>query len=171
MKHKVGISIVAIVIFLGVAAYFLWAMFGFWIYDPSCYIEEGFAQELLTEMKEKYGIIVPKDATFVKGYNAYHQQDSYVVVVLECTRKVDMDVNNSSDVSEYIRELLSLDERWSDFGVDNNKVASDWFEEMGGLMQYGSKNKEIDYTYISVSFEGDKTVIRLKGYRPSQMFS
>ncbi len=166
---KIALIISASVAVLLIVAFIFWAMFGFWLYDPSGEIEKGFSPELIEEMENRYGISVPKNAVFLDGYNLYHPQDSFVVVYFEVPSE---DFKNKDKLSEniYIRNLLSLDYNWSFDGAAGMVSHYEWFEKMGGEMENSLTKKDTSYTSLEYSFENDMLVLRFMGWRPTQIF-
>ena len=168
-RKKLALIVSASVAVLLVVACVFWAMFGFWLYDPSGEIENGFSPELIEEMKIRYGITVPENAVFLSGYNLYHPQDSFVVVYFEVPFDT---LKNKDKLSEniYIRNLLSIDEKWCFGGTGGMVFHYEWFEKMGGEMENSLTKKDTSYTSLEYSFENDKLILRLIGWRPTQMF-
>ena|GEM_PF-4086972 len=169
-RKKIALIILVSVTIVLIIAFLFYAVFGFfWLYDPSGEIERDFSPELIREMENRYGITVPKNSVFLNGYNLYHPQDSYVIVFFEVPLENFKNKDNLSE-SIYIRNLLSLDETWSFEGTNSMVFHDDWFGKMGGEMQNSLTKKDTSYTSLEYSFENDKVLLRLIGWRPTQMF-
>jgi len=131
-------------------------------------IKKGFSPQLLDCLQTQYGITIPEEAEFLKGYNLPGFQDPFVAILFECPIKE----NAESDyaMSQYLKQLLKLDDRYSFAGADIEQFfGSEWYAELCGKMQWMLQG--YGYTYISYNIEPDKLVIRFTGWRPRKTFS
>ena len=152
------IVIVLLLLLIGTFAYFRWA------FDTSFQkteIQEGFSATLLEELQTRYGITIPKDAQFIKGYNLPGWRDSFVAILFECP------INNTSDS---LHQLLKLDSnRYPGVGSDTKQFyGSVWYDELGGVMEYATTDN--NFTTISYTVHLDRIRIRVIGWRPSREF-
>lgn len=132
-------------------------------------IKQGFSQQLLNELETRYGITIPEEAQFIKGYNCLNMRDNYVSILFECP--VSETYEDDDHMAAYMKQLLTLGTRYSGASKDTPQfIGSEWYEELGGQMEWMLEDESIDYTYISYNIEANKLVIRFTGWRPGAIF-
>ena len=120
---------------------------------------DGFSDALTDGLYEQYGITIPEDAKFIKGLYSRVMNDSAVVVLFECPLN-----DADEDLSKYVYEIMKLDKKgYRSASREYAEIAADWFEEMGGHLEYGFNS---EFSYISFSVKDDKLLIRFIGTRP-----
>lgn len=129
-------------------------------------IKKGFSAELLKELQTQYGITIPEEAKFIKGYNT-GGTDNFVLICFECPITDNYALENHN---EYIRQLLKLDAaRYQGSGL-NQSDGTDLAAELGGKMDYEITDSNTSYTSIKYKIEGGKMLIRFHGWRPKTTF-
>lgn len=168
MKHKWPLILLAGIVVLsllvgGFIGYFHWA---FRTSFQKTEIKEGFSPELLEELQTQYGITIPEEAQFIKGYNLPGWQDSYVAILFEYPLAQSI----AGDSTNFVRQLLKLDStRYPGFGSDRKQFhESDWYDELGGTMEFATGDGK--YTTISYTAQQSKIIIRIIGWRPGEEF-
>lgn len=163
MKHKILIPLGALIIVGLFLVYGLYAWNGLF---GETEIKKGFSTELLEGLQTQYGITVPEDAKFIKGYNT-GGTDNFVLIHFECPVT---DNSAAEDHSKYIKQLLKLDAaRYQGSGL-NQRDGTDLAAELGGKMDYEIADNSISYTSIKYKIEGSKLLIRFHGWRPKTTF-
>lgn len=171
MKHKWLITLCILVILPLILAgafltYLKWAFNT--SFQPS-EIAEGFSLELLEVLQNRYGITIPEDAQFIKGYNLPGWRDSYMAVLFELP--ITGTYKSGYHMSDYIRQRLNLGTRYPGPGKDAKQFfGSAWYDELGGQMEWMLKDSSTGCSYISYNIESDKLVIRFIGWRPGAIF-
>ncbi len=124
---------------------------------------DGFSDALTDGLYEQYGITVPEDAKFIKGLYSRVMNESRVVVLFECPLN-----DADEDLSKYVYEIMKLDKKgYISASREYAEIAADWFEEMGGHLEYGFNSK---FSYISFARKDDAIIVRFVGYRPEFSF-
>ena len=171
MKRKwLAILCVALVILLVAIGLYLGLCYKLWntSVEPT-EIQQGFSQELLNALESRYGITIPEEAQFIKGYNCLDMRDSYVSILFECP--VSETYEDDDHMAAYMKQLLTLGTRYSGASKDTSQfIGSEWYEELGGQMEWMLEDESLDYTYISYNIEANKLVIRFIGWRPGATF-
>ena len=132
-------------------------------------IKEGFSPKLLEVLQTRYDITIPEDAQFIKGYNIPGWQDSFVAVLFELP--ITGTYESGYHMSDYIRQRLNLGTRYPGPAKDEEQfLGSEWYDELGGQMEWMLDDSSHGFTYISYNIESDKLVIRFIGWRPGATF-
>lgn len=164
MKHKGAIiAILLCVAFLGLSVAIVKGVTAWMFQDPTTEIKKGFSPELIQELKEHYGITVPANAVFIKGYNT-NARDPEIIVWFEC--QIDKLPENKNDKGdEIVQELLLIEKDSYSLGGRAEPIG-EIYKEMGEEFAHTLVcNKEYD-TYIDYTFDQDKIFIRFIGGHP-----
>lgn len=186
MKRKVMITILAVVAAIAILFSFLvvatrkgwiWRdvmtneprtlqqVFGGWLFGSPTEIKKGFSSELLEGLRSRYHLSIPDNAVFIKGFNT-NSRDPSVVVLFECP----MTEENPSDLHEYVFRALELDEEiWKPFGR-NYSETEEWFEVVGGSLEWEIAHQTEVFTHIQFSVCEDVLTVRLVGWRPGAQY-
>ncbi len=167
MKQKWLISLVCVVVTLIIAGLFLAAGVYFFngLFDDT-EIKKGFSPELLEELQSRYGITIPEEAKFIKGYNT-GGQDNSVLIYFECPVTVQ---HLSENHNESITQLLKLDPTRYPSSAPAWGSVTGLAAELGGEMDYEMTHSTIAYTSIQYKFTENKLLIRFDGWRPRGTF-
>lgn len=168
MKHKYLKQLGSIVLILFIIVGLFLAV-GMWAWNGlfgNTEIKKGFSPELLEALQTQYGITIPEEAKFIKGYNT-GGQDNSVLIYFECSVT---DNSAAEDHSKYIKQLLKLDAARYQGSVLNQSDDTDLVAELGDEMDYEITDNSISYTSIKYKIEGDKLLIRFHGWRPKTTF-
>lgn len=134
-------------------------------------IEQGFSPELLDKLKSHYGISIPEQAQFIKGYNCPGFRDSFVAV--QFAFPISGDPREDDNMASYLHQLLQLGTRYGTVARKDvpQFTGAAWYAELGGQMQWMLDDKTLDYTHISYNIEADRLVVRFVGWRPGASFA
>lgn len=159
------VVLLVLLILLG-GAYLRWA---FTTSYPPEEIKAGFSPELLETLQTQYGITIPEQAQFIKGYNLPNWRDSYVAILFAYPTEQPIE-DDIQRISDSVRQLLKLDStRYPGFGNDIKAFSgSDWYDELGGVMDHATRDNKS--TTISCTVQPDKILIRVIGWRPGANF-
>jgi len=132
-------------------------------------IKEGFSPKLISNLKDRYGITIPKEASFIKGYNDNDFREGSCCILFECP--ADGSVGEEEETAESVIRLLGLNNMRYSYSRDDIVLhTKPWFEEADGQLDHMLIYKDRPFTYISYSFKKDKVLIRFKGWRPGYSF-
>ena len=174
MKRKrivISIACVAALLFLGILKVSAPRIEAWLFGDAPTEIEGGFSDELLLCLKEQYGIAIPEDAVFVKGYNTNAFRDPSLIVLFRFS--LETVIKDDFQLAQYVHNLLSLaEETYSSSSASDYEFLTEekWYEECGGEMQHGFINKEMPFTWISYEVIEDEVYIRIIGHHPRGSF-
>lgn len=136
-------------------------------------ITEGFTDELLDCLKDQYGITIPSDARFVKGYNGGNMQDACIVVVFACPLD-NYPLDNykvSGRKADFVREVLQLGEQtYPGIGGAPEQKYGDIFDSTDYQFSGELKNTEVPFTSLEYKITEEELVVRLIGWRCRQTF-
>lgn len=137
-----------------------------WLFGSPTEIKKGFSSEMLTGLRSRYDLSVPDNAVFIKGFNTNSFQDPSVVILFTCP----MMEENPSDLYDYVFRALKLDEEsWKPFGR-NNSETEEWFEAVGGRLEWEIAHQTERFTHIQFSVCEDALTVRLVGWRPGAQY-
>ncbi len=141
--------------------------------DETTEIKEGFTPELLDTLEKQYGITVPENSVFLKGYNANAFQDySHVVVVFECPlHNFDNESMSLSDCMsiDYISQLLSLNEKDYVSAIEKERHENLLGDRYGRLGHCVKNTKKGDTT-VSYMLSDGKMLVKIVGDYPNRRF-
>lgn len=172
MKHKriKVIAIMCIVPILFLSIFAVAVHFGWPFFDTPTKIKKGFSQELLDTLSDQYQISIPEDAVFLKGINTNAFRDPSVVVLFELPVDTNQ-IHTADDIEDYIYQKLKLDfEQYGSFSHEDPIISADWYEEMGGELDYHLKYKATPFTYLSCALCNDCILVRFIGWHPHNSF-
>ncbi len=171
MKHKCikVIAIMCIVTILFLSVFAVAVHFGWPFFDTPTEIKKGFSQELLDTLSDQYQISIPEDAVFLKGINTNAFRDPSVVVLFELPVDTNQ-IHTADDIEDYIFQKLKLDPDQYDFFYYDEMILADWYEEMGGELDYHLKYKAAPFTYLSCALRNNCILIRFNGWHPHNRF-
>ena len=168
MKHKwlitLGITVVILLVIVGL--FLLFCVYAWNGLFGNNEIKKGFSPELSENLQTRYGITIPGEAKFMKGYNT-GGQDNFVLLYFECPIT---ESTASENHYEYIKQLLKLDPARYQGSNLNHSDGTDLAAELGGKMDYEILCSDISYTSIKYKIEGRKLLIRFHGWRPHRDF-
>lgn len=166
MKHKGAIiAILLCVAFLGLSVAIVKGVTAWMFQDPTTEIKKGFSPELIQELKEHYGITVPANAVFIKGYNT-NARDPEIIVWFECQ----IDELPEGEGGDLVCRLLELEEdSYSSQAWRAEKHSNELYNEMGEF-DYQINYKKKSDTYINYKFDQGKIIIRFVGWKPPLQF-
>ncbi len=170
MKHKIILNaIILSVIILAALTIVSCDSFSCWFFGEPTEICEGFSYELTGSLADRYQITIPQEAIFIKGINTNAFRDPSVVILFECPLNEipSMDDNLGLD---FVFRALSLDESRYSYGGRDEKIFADWFDELGGMLDYKIVDKNDHHTFISYSFGENVLRIRFVGRHPGKTF-
>ncbi len=171
MKRKTVFDLIIIVLSVILLAVGAFVLFSHLMFDNTASpteIKKGFSPKLLSDLKDRYGITIPKEASFIKGYNDNDFREGNCYILFECP--ADESVRDE-ETAAYIIRLLGLDStRYSYSHNDIDLHTKPWFDEADGQLDHMLIYNDRPFTYISYSFKKDKVLIRFKGWRPRYSF-
>lgn len=172
MRHKRSILIVTVIISVALllSSFVMAAQSGWFFYDTYIEIENGFSAELLSILVARYQISIPDNAIFVKGINTNAIRDPSVVILFELPTEIHI-ASEMDSLNNYIFEKLNLDKSRYTFGGFDEEIYADWYEEMGGKLDYLIKDKHDSHTFLSYTLHKDKIIVRFVGRHPGATFS
>ena len=170
MKHnwlkRIGGTLLMLLVVVGL--FFAYATYCWKGLFGDTEIKKGFSPELLENLQTRYGITVPEEAKFIKGYNT-GGPDNSVVIFFECPLKDTWRSDNKASIYNYMVQLLKLD--CTSYGMSHNsRPRGDWTEDRNAPMDYTLTDNRVAYTEISFNIEADKLIIRFFGWRPGATF-
>jgi len=167
LKWEIGLGVTAFILLIVMVLYIAYGIYCwkglFYNYE----IKKGFSPELLEQLQIRYGITIPEEAKFIKGYNI-GGPDNSVVIFFECPLKDTWRSDNKTSIYNYMVQLLKLDS--TRYWTHNSKSRGDWTEDLDAPMDYTLTDNRVAYTEISFNIEADKLIFRFIGWRPDAIF-
>lgn len=172
MRHKRSILIVTVIISvtLLLSGLVVATQSGWFFYDTYTEIENGFSAGLLSVLDAQYQITIPDDAIFVKGINTNAIRDPSVVILFELPIEVHI-ASEIDSLNNYIFQKMNLDKSRYTFGGFDEEISADWYEEMGGKLDYIIKDKHDAHTFLSYTLHEGKIIVRFVGRHPGATFA
>ena len=170
MKHKKVVIVLIIILAVILAAVFLRPIVRRMVEKAlgPTEITAGFTDELIDCLKDQYGITIPGDARFVKGYNGGNMQDAFIVVVFACPLD---NYKVSGRKADFVRQVLNLDEQtYPGIGGAPEQKYGDIFDSTDYQFSGELKNTEVPFTSLEYKITEEELVVRLIGWRCRQTF-
>lgn len=168
LKWEIGLGVTAFILLIVIVLYIAYGIYCWNGLFGDTEIKKGFSPELLEQLQTRYGITIPEEARFIKGYNT-GGPDNYVVFFFECPLKDTWRSDNKTSIYNYMVQLLKLDS--TRHGMSHNsRSRGDWTEDRNAPMDYTLTDNRVAHTEISFNIEADKLIIRFRAWRPGATF-
>lgn len=177
MKRKAVVIFLAIALVLGVlTGAIILVNHSEWFFPAApTEIQSGFSSELLTVLETQYGVTIPADAQFIKGFNTNAFRDPSVIILFECPlanfkATDDGTADYRAELADYVCEALALDKTMYSYAGKDDEHLPDLYQEIGGQMEHTLKYQRDTFTWISYTVEQGKLLLRFTGRHPGATF-